>query len=71
VNATLDPRPQVDFARNMGYNPTVDSAQVPAELHERIAFSEAMQKNFMVQDYEYLAANDAKLKDWWDKVFKA
>ncbi len=71
LNATLDPAPQVDFAKNMGYNPTVDNARVPADLHERIAFSEATQKNFMVQDYEYLAANDAQLKDWWDKVFKA
>jgi putative spermidine/putrescine transport system substrate-binding protein len=71
LNATLDPRPQVDFAKNMGYNPTVDNAKVPADLHERIAYSEEAQKTFMVQDYEYLAKNDAQLQDWWNKVFKA
>lgn len=70
INATLDPRPQVDFAKNMGYNPTVDNAKVPPDLHERIAYSEEAQKNFMVQDYEYLAKNDAQLQDWWNKVFK-
>jgi len=25
----------------------------------------------MVQDYDYLAKNDAQLKEWWDKVFKS
>lgn len=70
LNAALDPRPQVDFAKNMGYNPTVDNADVPAALRERIAYSEEAQKRFMVQDYEYLAANDAQLQDWWSKVFK-
>ena len=67
----MDPRPQLGFIDSMGYNPTVTDAQVAPEMAARIGFTPAEQEHLMVQDYEYLAANDAQLKDWWDKVFKA
>ena len=35
------------------------------------AFTPAEMETMMVQDYEYLAKNDAQLKEWWDKEFKA
>jgi putative spermidine/putrescine transport system substrate-binding protein len=71
LDALLDPRPQLGFIDSMGYNPTVTDAKVAPEMAARIGFTPAEQEHLMVQDYEYLAANDAQLKDWWDKVFKA
>ncbi|HWK45495.1 MAG TPA: extracellular solute-binding protein [Stellaceae bacterium] len=71
MNAILDPSPQREFAKAMGYNPTVENADVPAELQGRIAFSKDIQDKYLVADQEYLAKTDASLQDWWTKVFKA
>ncbi len=70
LNALLDPRPQQSFITAMGYNPTVDNVQSEGDIAQRIGFSDAEKSHLMVQDYEYLAKNDAQLKEWWDKVFK-
>ena len=70
LNALLDPRPQRDFITAMGYNPTVDNVKPTGEIAERIEFSPEEQSHMMVQNYDYLAKNDAQLKEWWDKVFK-
>ncbi|HZS82256.1 MAG TPA: ABC transporter substrate-binding protein [Stellaceae bacterium] len=71
LDATLDPRPQQGFIEDMGYNPTVDDVKPEGEMAKRVAFSPAEAESMMVQDYDYLAKNDAQLKEWWDKVFKA
>jgi putative spermidine/putrescine transport system substrate-binding protein len=71
MNALLEPSAQLGFGEAMGYNGTVTNANMPDALARRIGFTEAEQKTLMVQDYEYLDKNDAQLKEWWDKVFKA
>jgi putative spermidine/putrescine transport system substrate-binding protein len=71
LDATLDPRPQQGFIDDMGYNPTVDNVKPEGAMAERVAFSPAEAEAMMVQDYDYLAKNDAQLKEWWDKEFKA
>lgn len=71
LNALMDTVPQFQFARAMGYNPTVDNVTLPKEISERINFPADVQAKFMLQDQEYLAKNDAQLREWWDKVFKA
>src|ERR1044072_9010599 len=71
LDALLDPRPQVSFAKHMGYNPTVDNATLDGELASRIAFTPEVTKTFLHQDHEYLAKNDPQLQEWWNKVFKA
>ena len=74
LNASLDPRAQRGFIKTMGYNPTVDNV-VPgaedAETAERIEFAPAEKSHMLIEDYDYLAKNDAQLKEWWDKEFKA
>ena len=69
LNGLLDPAAQIQFARNMGYNPTVDNVEIPADLKARIEFPPDV--TYINQDQEYLAKNDGALKDWWDKEFKA
>jgi len=69
LDALLDPSPQLEFAKNFGYNPTVSNVTLPEELKARIGFPP--QVKFLTQNQEYLAKNDAQLKEWWDKVFKA
>ena len=71
LDATLDPGPQQGFIDDMGYNPTVDNVKPAGTMAERVAFSPAEAETMMVQDYDYLAKNDAQLKEWWDKEFKA
>ena len=70
LNASLDPRPQANFAKHMGYNPTADDATVEPALASRIAFDPEVQSRFILQDQEYLAKVDSSLQEWWNKVFK-
>ena len=70
LNAMLEPQPQQEFAKNMGYNPTASNSGLPADLAARIGFDKAIEDRFMVQDQEYLAQNDPQLQEWWNKVFK-
>jgi putative spermidine/putrescine transport system substrate-binding protein len=71
MNAMLEKQAQEAFAVDMGYNATVTNAVVAPDLNRRIGFSEEERGRLVDLDYEYLAKNDAALKDWWDKVFKA
>jgi putative spermidine/putrescine transport system substrate-binding protein len=71
LNAILDPRPQQAFAKTMGYAPTIQNAELPQDLASKVLLPPEVQKNFMVQDQEYLAKNDPQLQEWWNKVFKA
>jgi putative spermidine/putrescine transport system substrate-binding protein len=71
LDAMLDPRPQASFITAMGYNPSVDNVVPEGEMAQRVAFSSAEAEAMLVQDYGYLAKNDAQLKEWWDKEFKA
>jgi putative spermidine/putrescine transport system substrate-binding protein len=70
LNATLAPQPQREFAQNMGYNPTIDNAELPPDLAARIGFDKETQEGFLLQDQEYIAKTDADLQEWWNKVLK-
>ncbi len=70
LDAILDPRPQENFAKFMGYTPTVDNVSISGDLGPRVMFTPEVQKTFMLQDHEYLAKNDPQLQEWWNKVFK-
>jgi len=71
MNAMLEKSAQDNFAIDMGYNPTVTNAVVAPDLQTRIGFTPEEQSRLVDLDYAYLAKNDAALKEWWDKVFKA
>jgi putative spermidine/putrescine transport system substrate-binding protein len=69
LNAMLDPRAQAGFAEKMGYVPTVTNAPLPANLETALSFTAAEQQNFVVPDYEYIAANNNSLREWWQREF--
>ena len=71
MNAMLEKAAQENFAIDMAYNPTVNTAVVAADLKKRIGFSDAEVKRLIDLDYAFLAKNYAAMKEWWDKVFKA
>jgi putative spermidine/putrescine transport system substrate-binding protein len=71
MNAMLEKSAQEAFAVDMGYNPTVSNAVVAPDLQKRIGFTPDEMKRLRDLDYGYLAKNDAMIKEWWDKVFKA
>lgn len=71
LDAMLEVTPQEAFAVDMGYNPTVTNANVPAELNERIGFTAEEVANLVNLDFGYMMENDVALKDWWDRSFKA
>jgi len=71
MNAMLEKSAQENFAIDMGYNPTVSNATVAPDLNQRIGFTAEEKSRLIDLDYAYIAKNDAALKEWWDKVFKA
>ena len=71
LNASLDKSAQRAFAIDMGYNPTITGADVPADVQKRIGFTPEEEKHLLDLPYAELVKNDAALKEWWDKVFKA
>jgi putative spermidine/putrescine transport system substrate-binding protein len=71
MDAMLEKSAQENFAIDMGYNPTVTGATVAPDLQKRIGFTPEEQARLIDLDYGYIAKNDAALKEWWDKVFKA
>lgn len=71
MNAMLEKSAQEAFAVDMGYNATVTNAIVAPDLQKRIGFTADEQKRLKDLNYEFLAKNDAAMKEWWDKVFKA
>jgi putative spermidine/putrescine transport system substrate-binding protein len=71
LDAMLAPSAQEAFAVDMGYNPTVTNAEIPADLQKRIGFTAAEKKLLVDLDYGYMAKNDTAFQDWWNKSFKA
>ena len=71
MDAMLEKSAQENFAIDMGYNPTVTNATVAPDLRKRIGFTQEEESRLVDLDYDYLAKNDAAMKEWWDKVFKA
>lgn len=71
MNAMLEKSAQEAFAVDMGYNGTVTGLTVAPDLQKRIGFTAEEEKRLKDLDYAYLAKNDAAMKEWWDKVFKA
>ena len=71
MNAMLEAKAQENFAIDMAYNPTVTNATVAADLKKRIGFTADEVKRLKDIDYAFLAKNDAAMKEWWDKSFKA
>jgi putative spermidine/putrescine transport system substrate-binding protein len=71
MDAMLEKGAQENFAIDMGYNPTVTNAVVAPDLQKRIGFTPEEKSRLVDLDYAYLARNDAAMKEWWDKVFKA
>jgi putative spermidine/putrescine transport system substrate-binding protein len=70
LDAMMAPSAQEGFAVDMGYNPTVTDAKVPAATQERIGFTEEEKKRLVDLDYGYLSKNDSAFQDWWNKSFK-
>ena len=70
LNAMMAPAAQEGFAVDMGYNPTVTNAKVPAATQERIGFTEEEKKRLVDLDYGYMGKNDAAFQEWWNKSFK-
>ncbi|GHD55287.1 ABC transporter substrate-binding protein [Thalassobaculum fulvum] len=71
LDAMLEPSAQEAFAIDMGYNPTVDNANVAPDLNERIGFTPEQIKNLRNMDFGFMTDHDVELKEWWDKEFKA
>ncbi len=71
LDAILQSQAQINFANDMGYNPTVTDAPIADDLRKRIGFTDDEQKRLIAPDYGYVVQNDAKWKEWWDKEFKA
>jgi hypothetical protein len=47
-----------------------DNAKLPDVIAKRVAFTKDGQAKLLTPNYDYIAKNDAALKEWWDKTFK-
>jgi len=70
LDAALEPSVQEGFAADMGYNPVVANAKLPADRKARIGFTPDEEKLLVNPDLDFIAKRAAELKDFWDKEFK-
>jgi putative spermidine/putrescine transport system substrate-binding protein len=71
LNAVLEPKAQLGFAVDMGYDATVTNAGVPADLQARIGFPPDEVAKMHPLDFKFFVENDMEMKSWWDQTFKA
>jgi putative spermidine/putrescine transport system substrate-binding protein len=71
LNAMLAPEGQVQFARSMGYAPTVQNAKLPPDLQARVGFTDDEIKRIFKYDLQALVASKSNFLDFWNKEFKA
>ena len=71
LNAMMDPKGQVEFARAMGYAPTVRNADLPEDLKARVSFSDSEIKRVLAYDSKSLVAEKTQVLEYWNKSFKA
>ena len=71
LNAMLNPSGQVEFARAMGYAPTVKNVDMPADLKARVSFTEAELQRVKPYDSKSLADLKGGCLEYWNKSFKA
>lgn len=70
LNAMLDPRAQVGFAKTMGYAPTVKNAALPPELQAAVGFTEAELGKFIKPDYKTFRVQRPEFLNYWNTDFK-
>ena len=68
LNAMMAPSAQEGFAVDMGYNPTVTNAKVPADVQKRIGFTDEEKKRLVDLDYGYMAKNDVAVPGLVEQV---
>jgi putative spermidine/putrescine transport system substrate-binding protein len=71
LNAMMDPKGQVEFAKAMGYAPTVRNADLPADLKARVSFSDSELKRVLPYDSKSLVSEKTQVLEYWNKSFKA
>ncbi|ALM82164.1 ABC transporter substrate-binding protein [Bordetella sp. N] len=71
LNAMLDPAGQLQFAKAMGYAPTVHNAQLPPDLQARVGFTDDEIKRIHKYDLKALVDSKNDFLDYWNKEFKA
>jgi len=71
LNAMMDPVGQVEFAKAMGYAPTVRNAILPPDLKARVSFTDAELKRVLPYDSKGLVPQKTEVLDYWNKSFKA
>src|SRR5699024_3744689 len=70
LNQMLDPKAQIEFAKGMGYVPTVSNADLPEDMRETIGFTDAERENFVETDYDYATGHLSDMLTWWNREFK-
>lgn len=70
ANALLDPEGQLQFARAMGYAPTVRNAGLPPDLQARVGFTDEEIKRIHKYDLKVLYETKNACLDFWNKSFK-
>lgn len=70
LDIMLRPESQLALASAIGQAPVIRNAGLPADLQEKVAFSDAERENFIKLNHEYAANHAAEALDWWNQKFK-
>lgn len=71
LDALLEPGAQNNYSVSQGMNPTITNANVDPALVAKIGFTAEEVKHLQIPSPEFLRENEPKMKEWWDRVFKA
>jgi putative spermidine/putrescine transport system substrate-binding protein len=71
LNAMLSPEGQRQFAKAMGYAPTVRNAQLSPDEQARVGFTDDELKRIRKYDLKALVDTKNQFLDYWNKEFKA
>jgi putative spermidine/putrescine transport system substrate-binding protein len=70
LGAALEPDVQLAVASAIGQVPTVSTAKLPADMQEKIGFTDAERARFHKPDYAYATQKATEISEFWNQKFK-
>lgn len=70
LGAALEPDVQLAVSAAIGQVPTVTTAKLPADMEEKIGFTEADRAKFHKPDYAYATLKATEISEFWNQKFK-
>lgn len=70
LDIVLEPESQLAAAQAIGQAAVTSHADFPADLEERVGFTDAERANFIPLNHDYAIEQGSAMLDWWEQEFK-